>query len=112
MMDSNRGLANNSQVINDEALANVLWLAEFSMDITNMMAVASIEKCNRRHRVGSSSSQGTWQDILDPDNMTFEELLELRGIHSRGICSELRTFLPVSKYKTKLFSRKKNRDDR
>ena len=33
MMDSNRGLANNSQVINDEALANVLRKAEFSMDI-------------------------------------------------------------------------------
>ena len=33
MMDSNRGLANNSQVINDEALANVLQKAEFSMDI-------------------------------------------------------------------------------
>ena len=70
------------------------------------MEVASIEKCSRGHRVGSSSSHGTWQDILDPDNMTFEELVELGGmigIQSRRLCSELLTFLPVSKYKTKLF---------
>ena len=74
------------------------------------MEVASIEKCSRGHRVGSSGSHSTWKDILDPDNMTFEELVELGGmigIQSRRLCSELLTFLPVSKYKTKLFSRKK-----
>lgn len=113
--DSTRGWDNNSQVNSDEALAHVLQETEDSVDITNMMAAASIEECNRGHRVGSSSSQSTWQDIVDPDNMTYEELVELGeavGTHSRGLCPDLIASLPVSKYKTKLFSRRKNKDDR
>lgn len=113
--DSTRGWDNNSQVNSDEALAHVLQETEDSVDITNMMAAASIEECNRGHRVGSSSSQSAWQDIVDPDNMTYEELVELGeavGTHSRGLCPDLIASLPVSKYKTKLFSRRKNKDDR
>jgi len=112
--DSTRDWNNNSQVNNDQAIALVLQETEGSEDITNMMATASIEECNRGHRAGSSSSQSTLQDIIDPDNMTYEELVELGeavGSHSRGLCSELIASLPVSKYKAKLFSRRKNRDD-
>ncbi|GAU33140.1 hypothetical protein TSUD_363410 [Trifolium subterraneum] len=58
----------------------------------------------------SSSSQVIWQDNIDPDNMTYEELLDLGeavGTQSRGLPQELIDTLPTSKYKfSSLFKRK------
>ncbi|KAF5184131.1 E3 ubiquitin-protein ligase big brother, partial [Thalictrum thalictroides] len=56
-----------------------------------------------------------WQDNIDVDNMTYEELLDLGeavGTQSRGLSQELISSLPVSKYKSGgFFSRKKSHGD-
>ncbi|KAK7243582.1 hypothetical protein RIF29_38387 [Crotalaria pallida] len=58
----------------------------------------------------SSNIQVIWEDNIDPDNMTYEELLDLGeavGTQSRGLSQELIDMLPTSKYKLKsLFKRK------
>lgn len=59
--------------------------------------------------------QVVWQDNLDPDNMTYEELLELGeavGTQSRGLSQANISLLPVSKFKCGFFSRKKSRKER
>ncbi|KAM0859578.1 hypothetical protein ACQ4PT_047097 [Festuca glaucescens] len=63
----------------------------------------------------SSSPQAVWQDNIDPDNMTYEELLDLGeavGTQSRGLSQESIASLPVTKYKCGFFSRKKARRER
>ncbi|XVF47408.1 hypothetical protein PTKIN_Ptkin03bG0106800 [Pterospermum kingtungense] len=70
--------------------------------------------CPRRQH-NAHDYQVVWQDNVDPDSMTYEELLELGetvGTQSRGLSQELISLLPVSKYKCSLFSRKKSRNDR
>ncbi|XP_021739262.1 E3 ubiquitin ligase BIG BROTHER-like [Chenopodium quinoa] len=55
-----------------------------------------------------------WQDDVDPDSMTYEELLDLGeavGSQSRGLSQELIKLLPTSRYKAGgFFSRKKSRE--
>ncbi|CAA0805783.1 E3 ubiquitin ligase BIG BROTHER [Striga hermonthica] len=56
-----------------------------------------------------------WQDNIDPDNMTYEELLELGeavGTQSRGLSQDQIALLPTSKFKCGFFSRKKMRGER
>ncbi|KAG8646316.1 E3 ubiquitin-protein ligase BIG BROTHER isoform X2 [Manihot esculenta] len=64
------------------------------------------------NRTSSDSPQGVWQDDIDPDNMTYEELLDLGeavGTQSRGLSQELISLLPTSKCKFgSFFSRKKS----
>ncbi|GLU19362.1 hypothetical protein SLE2022_356170 [Rubroshorea leprosula] len=70
--------------------------------------------CPRRHD-SSRENQVLWQDNIDPDNMSYEELLELGetvGTQNRGLSQELISLLPVSKFKCGLFSRKKSRNER
>uniref|UniRef100_A0A0D6QX09 RING-type domain-containing protein n=1 Tax=Araucaria cunninghamii TaxID=56994 RepID=A0A0D6QX09_ARACU len=113
--DNTRSWDNHSQINNDQALANVLQETEGPEDITRMMANTHIEECNRGHHVEGNNSQNTWQDNIDPDNMTYEELIELGeavGTHNRGLCLDLIACLPVSKYKTKFFSCRKKTNDR
>ncbi|GAB2302755.1 hypothetical protein Dimus_036749 [Dionaea muscipula] len=54
------------------------------------------------------------QDNVDPDSMTYEELLDLGetvGTESRGLSRELIKLLPTSRYKASgFFSRKKTRE--
>ncbi|CAN1354755.1 E3 ubiquitin-protein ligase BIG BROTHER [Linum perenne] len=71
--------------------------------------------CVRRHHSSHDFHQGTWQDSLDPDDMTYEELLELGeavGSQSRGLPQEHISLLPVSRYKCCIFSRRKSRTER
>ncbi|KAI4323395.1 hypothetical protein L6164_023007 [Bauhinia variegata] len=67
------------------------------------------EECSPNHQ-DSSTSQVQWQDNIDPDNMTYEELLDLGeavGTQSRGLSQDLIDLLPTSKYKFgDLFKRK------
>lgn len=59
--------------------------------------------------------QVVWQDNVDPDNMTYEELLELGeavGTQGRGLSQDLISLLPVRKFKSGFFSRKKSRNER
>ncbi|KAK1426615.1 hypothetical protein QVD17_15291 [Tagetes erecta] len=60
----------------------------------------------------ASSSQVVLQDDIDPDNMTYEELLDLGeaiGTESRGLSLELIDSLPTTRYKSGgFFLRKKS----
>ncbi|KAJ8748830.1 hypothetical protein K2173_011388 [Erythroxylum novogranatense] len=60
----------------------------------------------------SLQDQELWQDDIDPDNMTYEELLDLGetvGTQSRGLSQELINLLPTSKFKFRsFFSRKRD----
>ncbi|KAK8923950.1 E3 ubiquitin ligase BIG BROTHER [Platanthera zijinensis] len=59
--------------------------------------------------------QYVWQDNIDPDSMTYEELLDLGeavGTQSRGLSQEHISSLPVKKYKCSFFSRKKKQKER
>nr|GEW48687.1 E3 ubiquitin ligase BIG BROTHER [Tanacetum cinerariifolium] len=60
----------------------------------------------------ASSSHVVWQDDIDPDNMTYEELLDLGeaiGTESRGLSQELIDSLPTTRYKSGgFFLRKKS----
>ncbi|KAB1227678.1 E3 ubiquitin ligase BIG BROTHER [Morella rubra] len=71
-------------------------------------------ECLRRQN-NSPDYEIIWEDNIDPDNMTYEELLDLGeavGTQSRGLSQEQISLLPVSKYKCSFFSRKKSRDER
>ncbi|PQQ07771.1 hypothetical protein Pyn_02236 [Prunus yedoensis var. nudiflora] len=71
-------------------------------------------ECPRRNQ-NSQDYQVIWQDNIDPDSMTYEELLELGeavGTQSRGLSQDQISLLPISKYKCSFFSRKKSRDER
>ncbi|KZV27529.1 hypothetical protein F511_04580 [Dorcoceras hygrometricum] len=61
-----------------------------------------------------ADTQVIWQDNVDPDNMTYEELLDLGeavGIESRGLSQEVIDLLPTSKHKSGgIFSRRKSGD--
>ncbi|KMZ76505.1 RING/U-box superfamily protein [Zostera marina] len=62
-----------------------------------------------------TSPQVFWQDGIDPDSMTYEELLDLGeavGTQSRGLSKDIILLLPVSKYKCSFFSRKKTQRER
>ncbi|PIN18765.1 Anaphase-promoting complex (APC), subunit 11 [Handroanthus impetiginosus] len=60
------------------------------------------------------NSEALWEDDIDPDNMTYEELLDLGeavGAESRGLSQELINRLPTSKHKSGgIFSRRKSGD--
>ncbi|KAK4741989.1 hypothetical protein SAY87_025577 [Trapa incisa] len=71
-------------------------------------------ECPRRHQ-SADDHQVIWQDNIDLDNMTYEELLELGesvGTQSRGLSQELISLLPISKYKRSFFSRKRSQHER
>ncbi|KAK1282485.1 E3 ubiquitin ligase BIG BROTHER [Acorus calamus] len=74
---------------------------------------SAISQVQRTHN--SAIPQVIWQDNIDPDNMTYEELLDLGeavGTQSRGLSQERISLLPISKYKSSFFSRKKARGER
>ncbi|XP_066357236.1 E3 ubiquitin-protein ligase BIG BROTHER-like [Miscanthus floridulus] len=75
-------------------------------------ANTTTDECIQQVHQSPGSSQVVWQDNIDPDNMTYEELLDLGevvGTQSRGISQERISSLPVTKYKCGFFSRKKTR---
>lgn len=68
-----------------------------------------------RGQINARDSEVVWQDSIDPDNMTYEELLELGeavGTQSRGLSQDQISSLPVTKFKCGFFSRKKSRKER
>ncbi|CAI0405246.1 unnamed protein product [Linum tenue] len=72
----------------------------------------AVDVTRRAWEYPSVANQGLWQDDIDPDNMTYEELLDLGeavGTESRGLSQELISMLPTSKCKFgSFFSRKKS----
>ncbi|KAK6119806.1 hypothetical protein DH2020_046451 [Rehmannia glutinosa] len=68
-----------------------------------------------RNHQDARDNEVAWQDNIDPDNMTYEELLELGeavGTQSRGLSQDQIALLPTSKFKCGLFSRKRFRGER
>ncbi|CAI9290120.1 unnamed protein product [Lactuca saligna] len=69
---------------------------------------------NPNHNHGDQH-QVVWEDNVDLDNMTYEELLELGevvGSQSRGLSQEAISLLHVSKFKCGFFWRKKSKSER
>lgn len=95
-----------SEVISEEPATSDSPLRR---DGVNMQTIP--EECSPNHQESSSSQvEVIWQDNIDPDNMTYEELLDLGeavGTQNRGLPQELIDTLPTSKYKFgSLFKRK------
>lgn len=68
-----------------------------------------------RSQHNSQDYQVVWQDNVDPDNMTYEELLELGeavGTQSRGLSQEQISRLPVSKFKCCFLFRRRSQSER
>ncbi|GMI74262.1 ENHANCER1 OF DA1, BIG BROTHER [Hibiscus trionum] len=105
-----RASESSSSMSNEQTAAmNVEWEGN-----ANTTSRENSVDCPRRQQ-NSHDYQVIWQDGVDPDNMTYEELLELGetvGTQNRGLSQELISLLPVSKYKCSLFSRKKSRNER
>lgn len=72
------------------------------------------EECTPNHDT-AANTQAVWQDNIDPDNMTYEELLDLGeavGTQSRGLSQELIDLLPTSRYKSGGFFLRKRSGER
>lgn len=111
LVDEYRRPPENSTTVNEHAAAvSTEW-----GESVNTATQDNFIECPRRHHSNSNDYQVIWQDSIDPDNMTYEELLELGeavGTQSRGLTPEQISSLPVSKYKCGFFLRKKSRDER
>ncbi|XP_068328522.1 E3 ubiquitin-protein ligase BIG BROTHER-like [Pyrus communis] len=107
-MDVSRRTWEYPSVMNAEKPANTDSQPE---EDSVMEAQATPEECIQ-YQQNTSSSEVAWQEDIDPDNMTYEELLDLGeavGTQSRGLSDELISLLPSSKYKCgNFFLRKKS----
>ncbi|XP_028779990.1 E3 ubiquitin-protein ligase BIG BROTHER [Neltuma alba] len=109
-VDEHRRPLENTSIFGEHAAAES---AEWGEGVNTTARDNSVECPRRHHR--SHDYQVTWQDNIDLDNMSYEELLELGeavGSQNRGLSQEQISLLPVSKYKCGIFSRKKSRDER
>ncbi|PKI31664.1 E3 ubiquitin-protein ligase BIG BROTHER [Punica granatum] len=88
----------------DNALMGVNTIAEECSP--NRHNANALEEC-----LPPPEASVVWQDNVDLDNMTYEEILDLGeavGTQSRGLSEELINLLPTSKYKfADFFARKK-----
>ncbi|PQQ07776.1 hypothetical protein Pyn_02241 [Prunus yedoensis var. nudiflora] len=85
------------------------------MEMNNFRKLLRSTNASPRRNQNSQDYQVIWQDNIDPDSLTYEELLELSeavGTQSRGLSQDQISLLPISKYKCSFFSRKKSRDER
>ncbi|XP_020241667.1 E3 ubiquitin ligase BIG BROTHER-like [Asparagus officinalis] len=105
------------RVWDDSAPSNIVdspQIAVHGAEDVDTNSNPSTEECIRTNNSGSPE-QVIWQDNIDPDNMTYEELLDLGeavGTQSRGLSQDKISLLPVTKYKCGFFSRKKSRRER
>ncbi|KAL3524240.1 hypothetical protein ACH5RR_017074 [Cinchona calisaya] len=107
-----------SQLALDEALARTLQdLGEDFDDLyisEHSGAVAESSARTPRETPVRVANHTTRQDVIDPDNMTYEELQSLGeavGHESKGLSEDLISRLPRFKYKTGLFSKKRRKDE-
>ncbi|KAJ4839562.1 hypothetical protein Tsubulata_002267 [Turnera subulata] len=110
-MDVGRAAWEYPSVVNAEETSTTD--AQFAGGDAAMDAHAIPEESSPHHQI-TNSPQGVWQGDIDPDSMTYEELLDLGetvGTESRGLSPELISLLPTSKCKFgSFFSRKKSGD--
>lgn len=105
-----RNLENPSSMPEEQTAAEYTQPAVNSNSTTHTSSV----ECPRSHQ-NTRDYEVVWQDNVDPDNMTYEELLELGeavGTQNKGLSQDVISLLPVSKFKCSLFSRKKSRNER
>ncbi|XP_008795396.2 E3 ubiquitin-protein ligase BIG BROTHER-like [Phoenix dactylifera] len=111
-----------SQLAIDEALARELQELENQLADTSLGGITETEadanptqsSSANLERNSASLSVQVAQDDVDPDNMTYEELQRLSeaiGTESRGLSDELISFLPNSRYKIGLFSKKEKHEE-
>ncbi|KAM5584527.1 hypothetical protein ABKV19_004079 [Rosa sericea] len=96
-------------------LMNRMWQGiHHAKEVQMLPHVTTPENPPRRYQ-NSNDYQVILEDNIDPDSMTYEELLELGeavGTESRGLSQDMLSLLPISKYKCSFFSRKKSRSER
>ncbi|XP_006649482.2 E3 ubiquitin-protein ligase BIG BROTHER isoform X1 [Oryza brachyantha] len=111
--DGGRRIWDNTTPVNNTESPNVVLQGG---ETPPASASSTTEECIQQQvHQNSSSPQVIWQDNIDPDNMTYEELLDLGeavGTQSRGLSQEHISLLPVTKYKCGFFSRRKTRRER
>lgn len=109
-----RQLENTSTMANERSTA--VHIQEEGHPTSNShVDVADCPQSNHNHNHNPGDFQVIWEDNVDPDNMTYEELLELGevvGSQSRGLSQEAISLLPVSKFKCSFFWRKKSKNER
>ncbi|KAL3537402.1 hypothetical protein ACH5RR_000768 [Cinchona calisaya] len=109
-MDYNRRAWEYPSVMNVEE-PTVVDMPSEEIQAPNVEAIPEERPLNQQD---ASSSQVVWEDNIDPDNMTYEELLDLGeaiGTENRGLSQELIDLLPTSKYKSGgIFSRKRSEE--
>jgi len=113
-----------SQLALDEALAR--FLEELGDDLDDLClsdipagensrgTPVSSRESPVSSRGNTSASPDAQQDDIDPDEMTYEQLLSLGdsvGAENKGLSQELISRLPSFKYKTGLFSKKKKNNE-
>lgn len=92
---------NGNHFENDEAFARALQEAEHRDASAYMMSLMGVEEFGTTHREDddeSHESQEAWQNV-DPDNMSYEELVALGeavGTHSKGLNPNVIAALPYS----------------
>lgn len=105
----------NPQSINNSQHTAPQWNGNNATVATNNSNVDCVLSAPGVH-YNTNNNQVIWQDDVDPDNMTYEELLELGetvGTQSRGLTSELISLLPVKKFKgCGFFFRRKSKTER
>eukprot|EP00250_Pteridium_aquilinum_P002715 c12937_g1_i1 orf=166-1005(+) len=91
---------NGSYFENDEAFARALQEAEQRDATAYMMSLIGVEESHRDDEDESHESQEAWQDV-DPDNMSYEELVALGeavGTQSKGLKPNVIAALPYSTF--------------
>ncbi|CAM6026428.1 unnamed protein product [Sphagnum balticum] len=85
----------------DEAFAQALQEKEYRDTTARLMALAGIHDLEVEYESdGNDSEENMWQDV-DPDNMSYEELLALGdavGTESKGLSVQAISALPGSSY--------------
>lgn len=119
--ESSHGGSTNSQVALDEALARSLQELEDDFDDFHLHEHNDTESEGRTTEVDSTENperlqaitQNLTQDDVDPDNMSYEQLQSLSesiGSENKGLPEELISRLPTFKYKSGIFSKRKNEE--
>uniref|UniRef100_A0A7C9DLL1 RING-type domain-containing protein n=1 Tax=Opuntia streptacantha TaxID=393608 RepID=A0A7C9DLL1_OPUST len=113
--DHNAGIDEYSRTVSDFPSNDQTTMTnQQSERSSNTNVNTSNRDCPRSHH-SSVDYQAIWHDYIDPDSMSYEELLELGetvGTQSRGLSQEQIALLPVSKFKTSILLRKKSRSER
>eukprot|EP00246_Nothoceros_aenigmaticus_P001869 TRINITY_DN12559_c0_g1_i1.p1 TRINITY_DN12559_c0_g1~~TRINITY_DN12559_c0_g1_i1.p1 ORF type:complete len:329 (-),score=95.42 TRINITY_DN12559_c0_g1_i1:353-1339(-) len=94
----NREEIDGSQFPDDESYARALQEAEDRETTARMMALAVEEEYDSDS--DDDSQEDSWQDV-DPDNMSYEELVALGeavGVENKGLSSDMIASLPSSSF--------------